>query len=779
MCGMRAGCRSATPTWTKRARPRGGLTGWRAGARTGRGSGSLRMGASAGRSAALPSSISTRQPASRSRTKTARCISSLAVWFTISSLRRSSGTFAYPPTLQGRWDSVEEIGLRSVIRRNWRRWPGYLARRTFEETRRRFLAGRIRHAIASVGSDSLRVDPRSAAALLYSPDDRDRLRELYGTVYRSEREMLRFRLERVLDHEFDILGSGLTNLGPEIDWHRDFKSGRRWDLRPSARIDYAELDQPSDVRVVWELSRCHQLVTLGQAWVVLGQEEAPREFERQIRSWIVENPVGLGVNWAVTMEVAIRAVNWIWAAALMADAPLPDHFRETLALEVYRHGLWISRHLELSEVKGNHFDAEALGLIACGAFCRDSAQGREWMEQGSSMLEREIGAQVEADGVNIEASTQYHRLVLEIFFTASCLLEAAGRPVSEAYRLKLSAMLDYVHGYVPDGGPVPVIGDADDGRVLTFSEISFTSHKYLLAIGAAAFGRGDWKERAGGFWEDALWLMGPGGRDTFEALEPMPAHETRCFAESGYYVLRTPRHYLFVVAAPAGFRGLGGHGHNDCLSFEWHVDDKPMLTDSGLFVYTASPEWRELFRSTGYHNTIRIDGYELNRPLELPTLSFLGNDAEPTETRYRREGEKEYVESGHRRYHRLADPVTVYRSFEVDRLRPVLRLQDRIQGGDSHLVECFFHAAPGAEGVRDGERALEFRWNDGATARIEQIAGPGSHFSLREGWYAPSYGVKVARPVLVASIRAKLPIEVTWELTARTLGAASFGERSC
>src|SRR5207302_34879 len=31
-----------------------------------------------------------------------------------------------------------------------------------------------------------------------------------------------------LEHRFDVLGSGGVDLGPEIDWHADFKSGYVW-----------------------------------------------------------------------------------------------------------------------------------------------------------------------------------------------------------------------------------------------------------------------------------------------------------------------------------------------------------------------------------------------------------------------------------------------------------------------------------------------------------------------------------------------------------------------
>ena len=97
--------------------------------------------------------------------------------------------------------------------------------------------------------------------------------------------------ERTDRLEFDVLGSGPVSLGPTINWNRDFKSGREWPLDLAWQIDYANLGEPSDVKVAWELSRFHSLAWLGQAsgspatsagpadsgfWWRAGSRETPR-----------------------------------------------------------------------------------------------------------------------------------------------------------------------------------------------------------------------------------------------------------------------------------------------------------------------------------------------------------------------------------------------------------------------------------------------------------------------------------------------------------------------
>ncbi len=664
-----------------------------------------------------------------------------------------------------------------LLRRAAGKPPGYLARRALLETKKlaraRWLLRRMRrlspeYLARTFGFSSLGSFWRSLVAkgFLYADSEREQLRRLYcGPLATAHGRILK-SVGKIVEHEFDLLGSGPRCLGAKIDWHLDFKSGRRWGLERSNRIDYAELGHPSDVKVAWELSRGHHLITLGQAWLLDRDQRAMREFEAQIRSWLRSNPAGFGIHWACTMEVAVRATNWIWALALFADAPFDDDFLDEILTGIYRHGMWIPNNLEVAHINGNHYIADALGLVACGLLFQDFAEGREWLRHGSAILEQEIRLQVEDDGVDIEASVPYHRLALEIFLTGARLLQSAGQPPSEAYWKKIERMIEFVHAYTPPDGSSPVIGDADDGRVLVFDDTPVRDHRYLLATGCALFRQLGWTDKAPRPCEYSAWLLGPSAFEQRDQAGPEKAGWAQ-FPNAGFYVFRSPRHYLFVDAGPVGLKGMGGHGHNDCLSFEWHVDGRPVLTDSGLYVYTASREWRDRFRSTEFHNTIRVDGEEINHFLTPPTLWFLGNDAQPVGIECCREGNKERFRAGHTGYRRLFDPVTVFRTFELDPDHPHLRLTDRLEGRSEHLIEFFFHAAPDAKLRFMPEEAVELCWPDSFTLVLKRESGPEVILEEREGWFAPSYGVKLPRPVFVASVRTRLPFELTWALTVR------------
>jgi hypothetical protein len=67
----------------------------------------------------------------------------------------------------------------------------------------------------------------AAAPFFFSVDDRGNARA-FARHFPDEVRGVVEAADRVLAHEFDLLGSGPTVLGTPLPWHEDFKTGRRW-----------------------------------------------------------------------------------------------------------------------------------------------------------------------------------------------------------------------------------------------------------------------------------------------------------------------------------------------------------------------------------------------------------------------------------------------------------------------------------------------------------------------------------------------------------------------
>src|SRR5918992_1387286 len=115
------------------------------------------------------------------------------------------------------------------------------------------------------------------------------------TVARFERELERYddlveRADEICAHRFDLLGSGPTDLGAEIDWHTDFKTGRRWPLRHSSLLPVAYGD--GEVRGNHYLTDVVGLLVVsavfaggweGHEWAGWAAGELVSEIEHQVR----------------------------------------------------------------------------------------------------------------------------------------------------------------------------------------------------------------------------------------------------------------------------------------------------------------------------------------------------------------------------------------------------------------------------------------------------------------------------------------------------------------
>ena len=661
------------------------------------------------------------------------------------------------------------------VRRASRRSPRYIARRLGEMVALRLrrpwshiyphlvTPARIAAAAGAPSVDALWTMQQRVPFFL-SPADREGWSAAFRARYPDGPAAVVAAADRVLRHEFDLLGSGHVTLGTSLPWHSDFKTGREWPTQYSPDIEYAELDRPTDVKVPWELNRCQHFAVLGEAYWLTGDERYAQEFVNEVQDWIARNPLDHGVNWVCAMDVALRAVSWVWGFYLMSDsaACAGEAFRGAFLCALHLHGEHVATHIERSDVNGNHYLCDAVGLVFLGSFFRSTAKGREWLETGRGMAAAEIFNQTSEDGVDFEKSTAYHRLVLEAFLTCGVLLDRHGEPFAPDWRSRLERMVEFVEAYVkPDGG-LPLVGDADDGRIQKLGTQPINDHRYLLAAGAVLFGRADFKRSAGKFADESFWLLGPSGAAAFDEIEQTaPAPRSRAFPDGGFYVLRSDRAHVFVDCGEVGMHGRGGHGHNDILGFELWLDGTNFITDCGAYLYTASREWRNRFRSTAFHNVVQVDGEELNRFISPDNLWQFHDDARPQDVVWERGTGVDYFRGSHTGYLRLTPPVAITREIALVTDGPDVIVRDTVGGEGTRELVWRFHLGRLVEAeIAGGGVRLS---SPGGEAWLQLVGGPGDlTTTIESGWSSPSYGVRDEIRVVVMRVKTAIPQVATF-----------------
>jgi hypothetical protein len=615
------------------------------------------------------------------------------------------------------------------------------------------------------------LDARRARGRLYADLSNDRVASL-SARFPAQAARTRASAERVLRHEFDLLGSGwcvpadparprLEDGYQPIDWALDpiaglrFPTGFRYsDWNPQMRPGLADIKWP------WEIGRCQHWVTLGQAFRLTGDERYAGEIVRQHADFMETNPVGVGVQYVCTMDVAIRAFNWALAfESIRASASFDSRAMAHAYRSLFDVGVFIERNLENKyEVTSNHFLSNVVGLYALGVVFADLPLGQRWLREGREWLEQEMKVQVLDDGADYESSVPYHRLVLELFLAGERLSELAGAPLSESYRTSLERMSTFMVAVLRPDGLLPQVGDADDGRLHIFSDYGVwqpQDARHILGPAALMFTELSWIGLAGdaGLWEAAWW-----GYDIDDIrMAAMPAvNAARLFEHAGVAVVKTDRAYLLITNGRVGTNGFGNHKHNDLLGFEFHAEGAPLLVDPGSYVYTSNPDARNRFRGTAYHNTLQVDGIEQNdlrpdylfRMFETSSVEHLAFDDTTSDAEYR---------GRHTGYERLTEPVAHERTFRLAKSAGALVVTDRLLGSGRHHLAWHFHLAPGVH-VEPVESAggLKFALVTGKGRWLFRAAKELTA-TIVDAWYSPSYGVRIACRAIDFTTTADLP----------------------
>jgi hypothetical protein len=566
---------------------------------------------------------------------------------------------------------------------------------------------------------------------------------------------LRNEADQVLRRRVDLLGSGLVDLGREIDWHRDFKSGYRWPLDFYQDLEVTRLGDRSDAKVPWELSRCHHLLTLARGFRLFEEERYAAELESQLASWLDANPPGVGINWTTSMEVGIRAVNLVWAVGtLEASRPLDRDLRDRLIESLRWHGRHIEANLEGGPyLRSNHYLGDILGLLVLGSVLSGEPAATQWSEFARHEFEREIVKQVYADGVSFEASLAYQGLVLEMFLIASYIAAWAGAPLSNGFHQQVQRMVEVVRSVRHRDGRVPLFGDQDSGRVLPEGFARPPTHDNLLWLAAALLGQT--KPLEGSVHPEVAWTFGLDLWSQAAELPAAPPARAAAFLDGGIFVLATERTHVVVRCGDVGQNGSGGHSHNDVLSYELSIDGVPLVVDSGTYAYTFDVSARNEFRSTRAHNTICIDGAEIH-PIDPARVFELRRFARPTIEACNLGGDPMELVGSHDGYRRLRPPCVHRRRFSLAVGTGELTIRDELDGGGTHDVQSFVHFAPGTLLRRIGDASFDAALGE-ARARISVGGAQVDEVTVEDGWVSDRYGVRQPGPVLIASGRRAFP----------------------
>jgi hypothetical protein len=578
--------------------------------------------------------------------------------------------------------------------------------------------------------------------------------------------------DRLCDGHFSLLGHREMSFGDPVDWHLDPTSGRRSPLLHWSRLDPLDHQMVGDSKVVWELNRHQWLLQLGQAYRFTGDERYAATFASAMRAWMAANPAGVGINWASSLEVALRLVAWCWALFLFRGSPaLTEDLFSDILRSIETHAAYVERYLSHYFSPNTHLTGEALGLFYTGVVCAELERAPRWRATGARILVEQIGRHGLADGVYFEQSTYYQRYTVDIYLQFLVLAARNRIVIPAVVAQQVQQMLDFLLAVRHPDGSMPQIGDADGGRILPLVRRAPDDAHDLFSTAAAFFHRADYAWAAGALAVETFWLLGRSGAAAFETLTPAaPAMSpSRGFLDGGYAVMRSgwdpQAHELIFDVGPLGCPQSGGHGHADLLSVQCCAFGSPYLQDAGTFCYTSEPAWRDFFRSTVAHSTLRIDGIGQ----ATPAGPFSWKTAPRARLRqWASTDAYDLADADHDGYCALPDPVVHRRRVLFVKPRYWVIVDD-LDGRAAHDIELRFQYAPMPAGpvVFDETPWVRARGPNGhgllvgafttVPLTIRIVTG---RLAPIEGWVSRDYGQREPAPMAVYAASTSLPLRI-------------------
>lgn len=555
------------------------------------------------------------------------------------------------------------------------------------------------------------------------------------------------RANQLCNHRFQLLGFDEINLGKEINWHRDPQTGYRWPQKHWSKINIHLPEPGADPKLIWELNRHQHLSWLGLAYSYTQNEYYAREYIRQIEDWIDQNPYAIGINWASSLEIAFRVINWFWALLFFIKSPsLNSNNILRIIKSLIQQLEAILENPSIYTSPNTHLIGEAFALYLGGVLLAEHKSAHLWRNFGIRFLSRELQKQFFKDGVHKEQSAYYHCYAVEFYLLATILAKKNQQTevFDETVLIKACEYLTYI---CQPGGELSRFGDEDGGKVLMLGINTYRSPSDLLATAAVNYLRKDFKYCAGDYQEATLWLTGKESLEIFDNINARPPQNTSAsFSDSGHVVFRsdwsnTANYLLFHCPTKTH---LPGHMHADFLSFELASGGYSRLIDNGTYKYNGDPTIRNYYRGTSAHNTVRIDRqdqsivsneFKWQRQANAKLLKTIFSSV------------ADYTSGEHDGYLSLSNPC-LHRRAILFAKPDYFVIWDEFIGTGEHYYESFLHCGDALFG-QISESSLYINYKDGRKLLIVPITNsqisadilPTSN-NYTTGWYSRTYGKK-------------------------------------
>lgn len=392
----------------------------------------------------------------------------------------------------------------------------------------------------------------------------------------------------ILEGEINIFNK-IVDFNYKTGWLKDPLSKNWWSPNVFCMQAPVVQEDCNDVKYVLEVNKMNHLVKVALAYYHTNEKKYIEYINSAIESWMEQVVPGRSVANRIVMDLAFRIINLIQIILLcQKNETFNKRTLPNILGIIKEHVDRIHRFSTPRWFKTgngmNHVTGEMVGLILGQQCLKDFGikSYKRYYKTEHKFLVEVLDRTIAPSGTYLEQSGNYTRVVAEFMVCFDLLRTAFGdtyiyKPYEKGeYTKRLLRYLSAInyHDYLPN------IGDNDDAIVL----VSFKNKKQEVEY-------------------------------VFENESQNYSNDT--YLDGSQWLYRSKdKNDIFIHTRIGKFTNVnelsGTHVHNDILSLNLGLKGEPVFIDKGCLFYNSGIEIIKKDRSISSHNTISINGIELN-----------------------------------------------------------------------------------------------------------------------------------------------------------------------
>ncbi|HWQ45787.1 MAG TPA: alginate lyase family protein [Longilinea sp.] len=356
-----------------------------------------------------------------------------------------------------------------------------------------------------------------------------------------------------------------------------------------------------DIKDIWEPSRFGWAVQLANAYLITKDEKYAFRFWEKWEEWQKANPPYYGPNWISAQEVAIRISVFSFLNSIFIESKASTPARkDALSLSIYQHACRIPPTLSYARAqRNNHLLSEAAGLITAGFLFSSSSRGKRWLSLGWKLFNQGLEDQIDPDGVYIQHSINYHRLMLQLAVWVDFIRRPAGLEWPHKSLQALQKATEWLSAMIePATGISPNQGHNDGSDLFPIGNTAISDYRPILQAAYRVFCQ-------------RSFLL-PGDWDEFCTL--LVYQDLKNVNNDAKYITQPSTNLILGNKINRGYIHIphfsGRPAQADLLHVDIWRNAHPLTLDPGTYRYNAVEPWQNGLARTICHNTITADNLD-------------------------------------------------------------------------------------------------------------------------------------------------------------------------